>query len=200
METRELAVTGAFAFTPDAFPDDRGVFLSPYLDSVFVEAVGHPLFPVEQISYSVSRRGVIRGVHYSATPPGSAKLVHCPHGRVLDMVVDVRVGSPTFGRHDTVVLDDRDRRAVYFPIGVGHLFVALDEDSIVSYTLSREYVPTGELALSPFDPVLGLPIPDGIELVQSERDRTAPTLDEARAAGLLPEFRTCVEIEASFLR
>jgi 5-epimerase len=200
MEVRELAVTGAFAFTPDVFPDDRGVFLSPYQESVFTEAVKHSLFPVGQISYSVSRPGVLRGVHYSATPPGTAKFVHCPYGRVLDMVVDVRTGSPTFGRCDTVVLDDQDRRALYLPVGVGHLFVALGEDSMMSYTLSREYVPANELALSPFDPALRLPIPDGIELIQSERDRTAPTLDEARAAGLLPDFRTCAELEAGFRR
>lgn len=200
LDVRELAVTGAYAFTPAVFPDDRGVFLSPYQESVFAEAVGHPLFPVGQISCSVSRAGVLRGLHYTATPPGTAKFVHCPRGRVLDMVVDVRLGSPTFGRCDTVVLDDRDRRALYLPIGVGHLFVALGEDSVMSYTLSREYVPANELALSPFDPALGLPIPDGVELLLSERDRTAPTLDEARAAGLLPDFRECAEIEAGFRR
>jgi len=186
---------GAYVFTPAVFPDDRGVFLSPYEESMFVEAVGYPLFPVAQLSYSVSRSGVLRGLHYTRTPPGMAKFVHCPRGRVLDMVVDVRLGSPTFGLCDTVLLDDRDRRALYLPVGVGHLFVALDDDSMMSYTLSREYLPTNELALTPFDPALALPIPDGLDLVLSERDRTAPTLDQARIAGLLPDFQVCQEIE-----
>lgn len=80
-QARQLMVGGAFAFTATAFPDERGVFVSPYQRSVFVEAVGHPLFPVAQSSYSVSRRGVVRGVHFTATPPGSAKYVYCQIGR-----------------------------------------------------------------------------------------------------------------------
>ncbi|MGV9772526.1 dTDP-4-dehydrorhamnose 3,5-epimerase family protein [Streptosporangium sp. NPDC003464] len=198
MHARELAVEGAFAFTPTVFPDHRGVFLSPYEESAFVETVGYPLFPARQLSYSVSRRGVVRGLHFTAAPPGTAKHVHCPRGRVLDMVVDVRVGSPTFGRWDAVVLDSRDRRSLYLPVGVGHLFVALEDDSMMSYTLSQEYVPENELALSPFDPALNLPIPEDVEPVLSDRDRTAPRLDQALAAGLLPDYRTCVKIEAGF--
>ncbi|MEV7231873.1 dTDP-4-dehydrorhamnose 3,5-epimerase family protein [Polymorphospora sp. NPDC051019] len=197
MTARELAVTGAIAFAPRVFPDERGVFASPYVDSVLTAAVGHPLFPVRQTSYSVSRRGVLRGVHFTATPPGSAKLVSCPRGRVLDMVVDLRAGSPTFGRFDSVVLDAHGFASVYIPVGVGHAFVALEDDSVMSYLLSQEYVPANELAVSPTDPALGLPIPYP-DPTMSARDRVAPTLGEARAAGLLPDYDTAQEIEAAF--
>ncbi|GLW09411.1 dTDP-4-dehydrorhamnose 3,5-epimerase [Microtetraspora sp. NBRC 13810] len=200
VRARELAVEGAFEFTPRAFPDHRGFFVSPFQESALVAAAGFPLFPVRQLSYSLSRRGVIRGVHYTATPPGMAKYVHCARGRVLDLVVDVRVGSPTYGRFDTVLLDQRDFRSVYFPVGVGHMFVALEDDSIMSYALAGEYAPRHERAVSPFDPRLGLPIPDDIVPVLSDRDRHAPTLEEAEANGELPLYARCRELEAEFAR
>jgi epimerase EvaD len=96
MESRRLSVDGAFVFTPRVFPDDRGLFVSPFQESAFVDAVGGPLFPVAQTNHSRSRRGVVRGIHYTVTPPGTAKYVYCPRGRSLDIVVDIRVGSPTY--------------------------------------------------------------------------------------------------------
>ncbi|SCF43540.1 epimerase EvaD [Micromonospora carbonacea] len=194
----ELAVEGAYVFTPRVFPDPRGVFVSPYLDSVFTETLGYPLFPVAQTSYSVSRRGVVRGLHYTTTPPGSAKFVSCPHGRVLDVVLDVRVGSPTFGRWDSVVLDSQDFRSLYLPTGVAHMFVALMDDTVMSYLLSTEYVFENERALSPLDDTLGLPVPADIEPILSDRDRTAITFAQAHAAGVLPRYEICAEIEARF--
>nr|WHM28247.1 EvmS13 [Micromonospora sp.] len=192
----ELAVEGAYVFTPRVFPDARGVFLSPYLESTFTETLGHPLFPVAQTSYSVSRRGVVRGLHYTTTPPGSAKFVSCPHGRVLDVVLDVRVGSPTFGRWDSVVLDSRDFRSLYLPTGVAHMFVALVDDTVMSYLLSTEYVFENERALAPLDDTLGLPVPADIEPILSDRDRTAITFAQAHAAGMLPRYEVCAGIEA----
>ncbi|GGS16378.1 MULTISPECIES: dTDP-4-dehydrorhamnose 3,5-epimerase family protein [Actinokineospora] len=179
MEARELAVGGAWAFTPDLHRDDRGLFVSPFEEREF-----RPLFPVAQVSTSVSRDGVARGVHYARTRPGCAKYVHCARGRVLDFVVDLRVGSPTFGQWDSVEL--ADFRAVYLPAGLGHAFVALEPDSTVCYLLSRGYEPADELAVSLLDPELNLPIPAGAVL--SRRDRDAPTLAEALADGLLPHY------------
>ncbi|MFV2109787.1 dTDP-4-dehydrorhamnose 3,5-epimerase family protein [Micromonospora sp. LOL_015] len=198
MEATELAVKGAFVFAPQIFADPRGVFLSPHLGSVFTQTLGYPLFPAAQTSYSVSRRGVVRGLHYTATPPGTAKLVSCPHGRVLDLVLDARIGSPTFGRWDSVVLDSRDFKSVYLPVGVAHMFVALEDDTVMSYVLSTEYVFENEQALSPLDATLGLPIPTDVEPILSDRDRTAVTFAQADKAGLLPRYETCAEIEAGF--
>lgn len=197
MQARELAVAGAFVFTPAAFPDARGYFVSPFQESAFAEAVGHPMFAVAQTSYSLSRRGVVRGLHYSATPPGTAKYVYCLRGKVLDIVLDVRVGSPTFGRSDSVVLDQQHFRAVYFPVGVAHMFVVLEDDTVMSYLLSEEYVADNELALSPVDAELRLPIPADIEPVLSERDRVAPDLASALAAGLLPGYAESLRLEAA---
>ncbi|MGH3822359.1 MAG: dTDP-4-dehydrorhamnose 3,5-epimerase family protein [Pseudonocardiaceae bacterium] len=195
MEARELAVEGAFEFVPEVFPDDRGLFVSPFQHPAFEAAVGHPLFPVKQTNHSRSRCGVIRGIHYTVTPPGTAKYVSCARGRSLDIVVDVRTGSPTYGSWDAVVLDQKDFRAMYFPVGVGHAFVALEDDTVMSYMLSGSYVPEHELAVSALDPALGLPIATDFVPILSERDRAAPTLEVARAAGALPDYAACVATE-----
>ncbi|GAA2248344.1 dTDP-4-dehydrorhamnose 3,5-epimerase [Streptomyces ruber] len=197
MKARELMVEGAFTFAPEVFPDERGLFVSPFREEAFTAAVGHPLFPVRQTNHSLSRRGVVRGVHYTLTPPGSAKYVYCARGRSLDIVVDLRVGSPTFGRWDAVELEPRDFRTVYFPVGVGHAFVALEDDTVMSYMLSGEYVPANELAVSVLDPALGLPVPGDLEPVLSERDRVAPTMEQARLAGALPEYAACRAVEST---
>ncbi|WPR54410.1 dTDP-4-dehydrorhamnose 3,5-epimerase [Streptomyces sp. S399] len=195
MRSRRLAVDGAIEFTPRVFPDERGLFVSPFQEAAFLEATGSPLFPVAQTNHSRSRRGVVRGVHFTATPPGTAKYVYCARGRALDIVVDIRIGSPTFGRWDAVLLDQRDFRSVYLPVGVGHAFVALEEDTVVSYLLSRAYVPEHELALSALDPALGLPIPDDTPPLLSDRDQAAPTLAEAGERGLLPDYAACRSLE-----
>jgi epimerase EvaD len=200
MKARELAVRGAFEFTPDRHLDDRGFFATPFEEQSFVDAVGHPLFDVSQVSVSRSRRGVLRGVHYTATPPGRPKYASCVRGRAYDVVIDLRVGSPTFGRHDVVVLDAAELRAVYFPVGVGHAFLALEDDTTMNYLIAGGYVPSDEHALAPFDPELGVAWPEGLVPVLSGRDREAPTLAEALAANLLPAYADALELERSFAR
>ncbi|CAM3525220.1 dTDP-4-dehydrorhamnose 3,5-epimerase family protein [Kibdelosporangium persicum] len=197
MQARKLAVEGAVEFSPRIFADDRGHFVSPYQEAAFVDAVGKPLFAVTQTNISMSRRGVVRGIHYTTTPPGTAKYVYCTRGRVLDIVVDIRVGSPTYGKWDAVILDPESYRSTYMPLGVGHAFVALEDKSVMSYLLSQSYVPENELALSVLDPDLSLPIPHDIDPVLSDRDLNAPRLAEANARGLLPDYATCLRIEAS---
>ncbi|GAA1306552.1 dTDP-4-dehydrorhamnose 3,5-epimerase [Streptomyces sanglieri] len=195
MQSRQLAVDGAFEFRPKVFTDERGLFVSPFQETAARQALGHPLFPVAQTNHSLSRRGTIRGAHYTLTPPGIAKYVYCARGRALDIVIDVRLGSPTYGRSETVLLDQEDFRAVYFPVGVAHAFVALEDRTVMSYMLSGEYVPENELALSVFDPVLELPLPTDFEPVMSERDLAAPTLETAEKFGTLPEYQRCLELE-----
>lgn len=186
MKYRELAVKGAFEFTPTAFPDERGLFVSPFQEPAFKEAVGTS-FTVAQTNHSRSQRGVIRGVHYTAAP-GQSKYVYCPKGRALDIVVDLRVGSPTFGVHDIVEVDQDSFRAVYFPVGLGHAFVALENDTVMSYMVSSSYDPARELAVHPLDPVLDIQWPTDCEPIISERDKAAPTFDEAREKGVLPLY------------
>ncbi|WP_315904600.1 dTDP-4-dehydrorhamnose 3,5-epimerase [Streptomyces sp. CBG33] len=191
---RTLRVSGAFVFTPQVFHDDRGMFVDSYQLPVFAETAGRP-FPLFQASHSRSRRGVVRGVHFTSAPPGMAKYVHCAAGRALDLVVDLRVGSPTFGRWDSVVLDAARPRSTYLPVGVGHAFVALEDDTMMTYLMSGGYVPRDEHAVSPLDPALDLPFPLDGDPVLSARDRQAPTLAEAGRQGLLPEYETCLALD-----
>ncbi|MCP3759039.1 dTDP-4-dehydrorhamnose 3,5-epimerase family protein [Streptomyces sp. TBY4] len=192
MKVRPLAVEGAYVFEPEVFHDERGSFRSPHQEAAFGAALGGPLFPVAQVSTSRSRRGVVRGVHFTATPDSMAKYVLCTGGRALDLVVDVRVGSPTFGRSERVELSPEAGTALYLPPGVGHLFAAQEEDTVMVYLLSAAYRADKERAVHPLDPELGLELPAGSGRLLSERDRSAPTLAAARAEGLLPRYEDCV--------
>jgi dTDP-4-dehydrorhamnose 3,5-epimerase len=201
VEARELGVPGAWLFSPPVFPDARGAFAAPFQAGVFADTVGHPLH-VAQANTSVSRRGVLRGVHYADVPPGQAKYVQCSAGAVLDVVVDVRIGSPTFGAWDAVRLDGATLQAVYLAEGLGHAFLALEEGTVTTYLCSREYEPAAEHGISPLDPALGLPWERWIprdELVLSDKDAVAPALDEAHAAGTLPTWAACRERHRALL-
>ncbi|MBK1785748.1 dTDP-4-dehydrorhamnose 3,5-epimerase family protein [Prauserella cavernicola] len=191
MHVRELAVVDAYEFVPRNFPDQRGLFVAPLQEPSFRDAVGHPL-TVAQTNHSVSRKGTIRGIHFAATPPGQAKYVYCPSGSLLDVVVDLRVGSPTFGTWDAVRLDSTEFHAVYVPEGVGHGFIALEDDTAMSYLCSTGYNPAGEFGINPLDAELGLPWPAELEFLLSEKDTAAPTLAEAREKGLLPSYDDCL--------
>ncbi|QFZ23160.1 dTDP-4-dehydrorhamnose 3,5-epimerase family protein [Saccharothrix syringae] len=189
MQARELKIPGAFEFTPSVFPDNRGLFVAPFQEAAFVAAVGHPL-RVAQTNHSESARGVVRGLHYADVPPGQAKYVHCPRGRLLDVVVDLRVGSPTFGEWEAVELSPDRFNALYLPEGLGHALMALEDGSVTSYLCSEGFNPKAERAVQPLS--LGLPWPADVEPVLSEKDAAAPTLEEARAAGVLPTYEACV--------
>jgi dTDP-4-dehydrorhamnose 3,5-epimerase len=190
MHVRELTVRDAYEFTPRIFPDDRGAFVAPFQDQAFLEAVGHPL-RLAQTNHSVSRRGTIRGLHFADTPPGQAKYVYCPQGSLLDIVVDIRVGSPTFGLWDAVLLDAIEYKATYIAEGIGHAFIALEDDTAMSYLCSEGYNPGAEHGITPLDEVLNLPWPADLELILSEKDKQAPTLAQAEAQGLLPRYEDC---------
>ncbi|WP_104525597.1 dTDP-4-dehydrorhamnose 3,5-epimerase family protein [Blastococcus atacamensis] len=190
MEITELAVPDSYVIDLVPHGDTRGRFTEWYRADALSQAVGHSL-PLAQANHSVSARGVLRGVHFALVPPGQAKYVYCPAGRVLDVVVDVRVGSPTFGMHDTVVLDSEQPRAVYLAEGLGHAFVALADASSVTYLVSSGYDPTREFGVSPLDPDLALPWPSDVELELSAKDQAAPTLAQAREQGLLPTMEEC---------
>ena len=190
MKVRELRVPGAFEFTPIQHKDGRGVFLEWFKVERLAEAAGHPL-TLAQANLSVSAAGTLRGVHFADVPPGQAKYVTCPRGAVIDFVVDIRVGSPTFGLSDAVRLDAVDRRAVYLSEGLGHAFVALEDDTTLTYLCSTGYSPGREHGINPLDPALGLPLPEGVDFLLSDKDKAAPTLAEAADQGLLPDWQAC---------
>jgi len=196
VQVDELKVPGAWSFTPRQFPDPRGVFLEWFKADALEQALGHWL-QVAQANHSVSARGTMRGVHFADVPPSQAKYVYCTRGAVLDVVVDIRVGSPTFGVSDSVLLDDTDRRGIYLSEGLGHAFLALTDDANVTYLCSAPYAPGREHGISPLDPALALPWPDDVEPLLSDKDAAAPTLEQARAQGLLPDWETCQAFYAS---
>jgi dTDP-4-dehydrorhamnose 3,5-epimerase len=176
--------------TPRIHGDTRGAFLEWYRADTFADAVGHGLI-LAQANCSVSTRGTVRGIHYADVPPGQAKYVTCLSGRVLDVIVDIRVGSPTFGQWTSVVLDTVDRRAVYVSEGLGHGFAALEDGSTVAYLCSQGYAPHREHEIDPLDPELA--IDWQVEEPQlSAKDRAAPTLAAALAAGSLPSYEDCL--------
>ncbi len=190
VQIRELAVPDAYVLDLVPHGDARGRFTEWYRADVLASATGWSL-PLAQANHSVSARGVLRGVHSALVPPGQAKYVYCPAGRVLDVVVDVRVGSPTFGAAEAVLLESERPRAVFLAEGLGHAFLALEDRSSVTYLVSSGYSPGREFAVSALDPDLALPWPADVEYVLSDKDRAAPTLAQAREQGILPTMEQC---------
>lgn len=189
----ETKIDGAFVVTPQQHRDDRGVFLEWFRADRFVETTGHR-FSIEQANCSVSAAGTIRGIHFAQLPPSQAKYVTCLSGAILDVVVDIRVGSPTFGQWDAVVLDDEDRKALYLAEGLGHAFMALADGTVVNYLCSAPYAPGREHGVHPLDPAVGIAWPthgrDGAVLTPSlsPKDDQAPLLADLVGSGVLPEY------------
>ncbi len=190
MSMEPISIGGAWTFTPAIHRDDRGYFLELFRAGELADSIGY--WPqTAQANCSVSRRGVIRGIHFSAVPPGQAKYVTCVSGAVLDVIVDVRVGSPSFASWEAVRLDEESRRAVFLAEGLGHAFTALTDQATVIYLCSTPYAPGREHGVHPLDPDLGIEWPPGTQPVLSPKDAAAPTLEEARLAGLLPAYADC---------
>jgi dTDP-4-dehydrorhamnose 3,5-epimerase len=195
------AISDAYLCTPQVHGDDRGLFLEWFKAEDLTKAVGHRL-QLEQANHSVSKRGTVRGIHFADLPPSQAKYVYCPSGAILDVVIDIRVGSPTFGAVESAVLDDQQRRAIYISEGLGHAFIALTDDAIVTYLCSTGYSPGREHGITPTDPALDLV---GLadwpsEPLLSPKDTAAPTLSAAQAEGLLPSYSDCQALYASLAR
>ncbi|MFI5987191.1 dTDP-4-dehydrorhamnose 3,5-epimerase family protein [Streptomyces sp. NPDC051555] len=191
MAIEEMKVRDAFRITPSQLTDNRGRFFEAWRIGELTELSGQP-FTVKQVNFSVSSRNTLRGIHGTTLPPGQAKLVTCVRGAALDVVVDLRVGSPTFGMFDTTVQEADSGIGVYLADGLGHAFLALTDDTCMNYLCSTEYVPGTMVDIQALDPALGIPWNTTAELVRSEKDALAPTLSEAVALGLLPTYEQAV--------
>jgi dTDP-4-dehydrorhamnose 3,5-epimerase len=195
VKIRQLSIGGAWEITPVLHGDPRGLFTEFYRFDHLAAEIGHPMRML-QGNISVSARGVVRGIHFADVPPGQAKYITCTRGAVLDVIVDIRVGSPTFGRWEGVQLDEVDRRAVYVGEGLGHGFCALTDDATLTYMCSATFNPAGEHGIHPLDPDLAIAWP-AEEPVLSARDAAAPPLAELLATGGLPDYATCQEYTES---
>jgi dTDP-4-dehydrorhamnose 3,5-epimerase len=194
-----LGIDGAWTFTPRIHEDHRGAFLEWFRGAEIGADLGYSP-DVAQANCSVSRRGVVRGIHFADVPPGQAKYVTCLSGAIVDVVVDLRVCSPSFGRWEAVRLDDQSRRAVFIAEGLGHGFMTLSDEATVIYLCSTPYSPEREHGVHPLDPDIGVDWPGELAAVLSDKDAAAPTLAEARAAGLLPDYADCVAYTAGLRR
>ncbi|MFE0047365.1 dTDP-4-dehydrorhamnose 3,5-epimerase family protein [Streptomyces albireticuli] len=191
MRITETAVRDAYRIEPEPIPDHRGTFHEGLRHSALRAATGHD-FRVRQVNFTVSGRNVLRGIHGTTMPPGQGKVLTCVRGAALTAVVDLRVGSPTFGHHDTLRQDAGSGTAVYVPDGLGLGYVALTDDTCMNYLCTEEYVHGTIIDVDALDPALALPWGLTEPPVRSARDAAAPTLAAAAAAGILPTYEQCL--------
>jgi dTDP-4-dehydrorhamnose 3,5-epimerase len=177
MQRLETRLDGLVLLAPAVHGDERGFFVETFRADVAREH-GIPTDFVQD-NHSRSRRGTLRGIHFQ-TSPGQGKLVRVASGRVLDVVVDLRRGSPTFGEWEGVELDDVGGYTLWIPVGFGHGFLVLSESADFVYKCTNYYDPVTEAGIRFDDPSVGIQWPSDIELLYSERDATAPTLEDVR--------------------
>jgi dTDP-4-dehydrorhamnose 3,5-epimerase len=182
----ELSIPGAYLVESPVWGDDRGFFREWFKESDLDEA--GVAFPIRQANLSMSRRGVIRGLHYSLAREGQAKLVTCAFGEVVDVIVDVRVGSPTFGTVETIHLAADEEQSVLVPAGAAHGFCVTSEVAALTYLLSSPFNAELELEINPFDESLAVAWPLTGEPIVSAKDAQAPTLADRLREGQLPPY------------
>jgi dTDP-4-dehydrorhamnose 3,5-epimerase len=176
MEQLPTRLAGLVLLAPDVYGDERGFFVETYREELW-SGFGIPPGFVQD-NHSRSRKGTLRGIHFQ-THPGQGKLVRCARGKVLDVVVDLRRGSPTFGEWEAVELDDERHLQLWIPVGFGHGFCVLSDIADFTYKCTNVYDPATEAGIRFDDPEIGIEWPD-IELLYSERDATAPRLADVR--------------------
>jgi NDP-hexose 3,5-(Or5-) epimerase len=190
-----MAIPDAYRIEPEPLSDSRGHFYEAVKNSALLDSTGRGL-TVRQVNFSVSRRNTLRGIHGTTIPPGQAKLVTCVRGLALDIAVDIRVGSPTFGGYDITYQSPESGTAVYLPDGIGHAFLALADDTTMCYLCSAEYEPGTMIDIDALDPDLALPWELTGPPIRSAKDAAAPSLAQAAAAGLLPTYDQCPPVTA----
>jgi len=175
MQRIPTRLEGLVLLAPAVHGDERGFFMETFREDVWREHGVDAAFV--QDNHSRSQRGTLRGIHFQ-TDPGQGKLVRCARGRVLDVVVDLRRGSPTFGRWEGCELDDAEGHQLWIPVGFGHGFCVLSDVADFVYKCTTYYDAATEAGIRFDDPDVGIEWPSGIELLYSERDRNAPRLAE----------------------
>lgn len=178
MRTETFNISGPMLVVPDVYADDRGYFFESWSEAKYRDA-GLPTGFVQD-NESLSCRGVVRGLHYQAPPFAQGKLVRVVRGRVLDVAVDIRAGSPTYGKHVAVELSETDHRELWIPAGFAHGFMALEDDTVFVYKISGgAYDKASERGIRWDDPDIGIawPLAD-IEPIVSEKDAALPFLKD----------------------
>ncbi len=179
MRTLPTRISGLVHVEPQVFGDHRGFFAETFRADAWAAAGVDVAFV--QDNHSRSRRGTLRGMHFQ-TEPGQAKLIRCARGAIVDVVVDLRRGSPTFGEWEAFELDDENMRQLFVPVGFAHGFCVTSEVADVAYKCSNYYDAATEAGIAYDDPEVGIVWPAGVEPIVSERDATAPRLSEVAAS------------------
>ena len=190
MSFTPLKIEGSWVFTPRKFPDERGSFHEVFKLPLLSETLGF-VFEVKQVNQSVSKAGVIRGIHWADVPPGQAKYVFCSKGAIWDLVTDFRIGSPTFGQFDGDVISADNGKCLLIKEGLGHVFLSLEDDTVVNYLCSEPFSPTTEHGINPLDETLAIPFDSKFpkeRLLFSPKDLESPTLMEV--VSRLPRFES----------
>ena len=179
MKYIQTEIAGLWIIEPKVLSDSRGYFMESFKQEVFNQNVGKVDFIQE--NESGSSRGVLRGLHYQLAPYSQAKLVRVIEGTVLDVAVDLRKGSPTFGKYMAVELSGQNKHQFYIPQGFAHGFHVLSERAVFTYKVDNPYMPSHERSLRFDDPQIGIDwqITDPENVILSEKDKTAPLLAEA---------------------
>lgn len=179
MKFIKSALEGVYIIEPKLIGDERGWFAETFRSDLFKKNIGEIDFI--QDNESLSGRGVVRGLHYQLPPFAQAKLVRVVEGRVIDVAVDIREGSPTFGQHVAVELSDANRRQLFIPRGFAHGFSVLSELARLQYRVDNSYAPNHEGGVAFNDPTLGIDwVVDESEMVLSDKDRAQPLLKDAK--------------------
>jgi dTDP-4-dehydrorhamnose 3,5-epimerase len=189
MKAQPLKISGSWKIEFQKFDDNRGFFYESFKEEDFKNQIGRNL-NIKQTNTSSSSKGSVRGIHFALVPPSQAKLVQCQRGSIKDYVIDIRVGSPTFGQFEEIELSENSASAVFIEEGLAHAFVSLENQTVVTYFVTEKYNQEREKGINPFDKTLNVKWPD-VELILSEKDKQAISLEEAKNQGLLPTFDEC---------
>lgn len=189
MKAKPLEISGAWEVELKKFDDSRGFFFESFRSDFSHDTFGRK-FTVKQTNTSVSAKGAVRGIHYALVPPSQAKYVQCQKGSIMDYVIDIRIGSPTFGKSLSIELNSDTPRAIFIEEGLAHAFVALEDETVVTYLVNENFNPEREKGINPFDKELAINWPK-MDLLLSEKDKTAISLQEAKELDLLPSFVEC---------
>ncbi len=192
MDGKELKIKGSWEISLEQFIDNRGSFFESFRLNSLENIIGRK-FDVKQSNTSISRAGSIRGIHFAQVPPSQAKYIQCQKGSILDFVIDVRVGSPTFAQHVGIELNSKTPKAIFIEEGLAHAFIALEDDTIVTYFVNQYFNPTNEKAINPLDPEISINW-GNLKYLISEKDKNAKTLSEMQELGHLPIYKDCLKL------
>jgi len=183
MKKIETAIEGLYLIESDCFGDNRGWFMETFNEAKFQEMGIDARFVQDNLSYS-AQKGTLRGMHYQRAPYSQAKLVRCIRGAIVDVVVDIRKGSPTYGKWESFDLSEENKKMLFIPKGMAHGFLTITDEVLFQYKCDELYNKESEGGIRYDDPTINIDwgsLLNGIEPVLSEKDKVAPTLEECNA-------------------